>query len=191
MDVKVLCSFILQLIGSHAVVRRRRSRSNSLPVGILGSRASSSVLTSASTKRLTSSVAGDTTTLPASLVLRTLITRPNSYLYNPDDEDDETLLNRGKREAAPFVCKGNLGVSRQEQEDDESVFSDDSCSRRLLPGPTELSLVSHLYVGCRYGGCVWRGHLVGPGEEELQLGEYGRVQEGSSPVGSNHRYSRR
>ena len=110
MDVKVLCSFILHLIGRRAV---GRARSKSLPAGILGGRASIGVLTSLSIKGLASSVAGDTTTLPPSIVLRTLITRPNSYLYNPDDDDDdETLLNRGKREAAPFVCKGNLSVSR-------------------------------------------------------------------------------
>ncbi|CAF0988782.1 unnamed protein product [Adineta steineri] len=35
--------------------------------------------------------------------IQSLITKPNSYLYDPDE--DETLLERIKREAAPFVCK--------------------------------------------------------------------------------------
>lgn len=44
-----------------------------------------------------------TSTIPSS----TLITKPNSYLYNPDDDDgnDEILLNRVKRDPQPFVCK--------------------------------------------------------------------------------------
>lgn len=35
------------------------------------------------------------------------ITKPNSYLYNLD-EDDEGLLNRAKRDTTPFVCKGKI-----------------------------------------------------------------------------------
>ncbi len=37
-----------------------------------------------------------------------LITKPNSYLYNPDDDDDD--IDRVKRDAAPFVCKGEIVV---------------------------------------------------------------------------------
>lgn len=37
-----------------------------------------------------------------------LITKPNSYLYDPNDhDDDDDELDRVKRDAAPFVCKGN------------------------------------------------------------------------------------
>jgi hypothetical protein len=36
-----------------------------------------------------------------------LITKPNSYLYNPDDDDD---VDRVKRDATPFVCKGEIIV---------------------------------------------------------------------------------
>jgi hypothetical protein len=47
----------------------------------------------------------DQTTFHSNIILQSLITKPNSYLYNPDD-DDEVLLNRVKRDPAPFVCKG-------------------------------------------------------------------------------------
>ena len=40
-----------------------------------------------------------------------LITKPNSYLYNPDDDDDEdNEIERIKRDATPFVCKGEIIV---------------------------------------------------------------------------------
>ncbi len=39
-----------------------------------------------------------------------LITKPNSYLYNPDDDDDDDDIDRVKRDAAPFVCKGEIVV---------------------------------------------------------------------------------
>ncbi|CAF4383933.1 unnamed protein product, partial [Rotaria magnacalcarata] len=38
------------------------------------------------------------------IVAQYLITKPNSYLYNPD-EDEDILSERMKRDAAPFVCK--------------------------------------------------------------------------------------
>ena len=45
------------------------------------------------------------TTEPATSI--PLITKPNSYLYDPNDDDDDDELDRVKRDAAPFVCKGN------------------------------------------------------------------------------------
>ncbi len=38
-----------------------------------------------------------------------LITKPNSYLYNPDDDEDDEI-ERVKRDATPFVCKGEIIV---------------------------------------------------------------------------------
>ncbi len=49
----------------------------------------------------------DQTTVPSNIIFQSLITKPNSYLYNPDD-DEEILLNRVKRDPAPFVCKGTI-----------------------------------------------------------------------------------
>jgi hypothetical protein len=49
----------------------------------------------------------DKTTLQANTIFPSLITKPNSYLYDPDDDDDDDILsNRVKRDTAPFVCKG-------------------------------------------------------------------------------------
>ena len=45
------------------------------------------------------------TTTASNAIFQTLATRPNSYLYNPDDDDD-IILSRVKRDPAPFVCKG-------------------------------------------------------------------------------------
>jgi len=45
-----------------------------------------------------------TTTVQSSKFLQYLITKPNSYLYNID-EDDENLLERVKRDTTPFVCQ--------------------------------------------------------------------------------------
>ena len=42
----------------------------------------------------------------SSTTIQSLITKPNSYLYNPDDDNDEFLLDRVKRDTTPFVCKG-------------------------------------------------------------------------------------
>ncbi|CAF1042460.1 unnamed protein product [Adineta steineri] len=49
------------------------------------------------------------TTLPTTKLSQSLITKPNSYLYNPndDDDDDDILLNRIKRDSTPFVCKAD------------------------------------------------------------------------------------
>jgi hypothetical protein len=49
----------------------------------------------------------DQTTFHSNIHFQSLITKPNSYLYNPDD-DDEILLNRVKRDPTPFVCKGKI-----------------------------------------------------------------------------------
>jgi hypothetical protein len=48
-----------------------------------------------------------TSTIRTNTTIQSLITKPNSYLYNPD-EDEEILLDRVKREPAPFVCKGKI-----------------------------------------------------------------------------------
>ncbi len=51
----------------------------------------------------------DQTTFYSNIHFQSLITKPNSYLYNPDDDDDdEILLNRVKRDPTPFVCKGKI-----------------------------------------------------------------------------------
>jgi hypothetical protein len=55
------------------------------------------------------SLAAITTTIRSSNTIQSFITKPNSYLYNPD-EDEEILLDRVKREPAPFVCKGKISV---------------------------------------------------------------------------------
>jgi hypothetical protein len=52
-------------------------------------------------------LASITTTIRSTNIIQTFITKPNSYLYNPD-EDEEILLDRVKREPAPFVCKGKI-----------------------------------------------------------------------------------
>jgi len=55
------------------------------------------------------SLKNDQTTFHSTIILQTLITKPNSYLYNPDeDNDDEILVNRVKRDTTPFVCKGEI-----------------------------------------------------------------------------------
>ncbi|CAF1617649.1 unnamed protein product [Adineta ricciae] len=46
-----------------------------------------------------------TTTL-SNGIFPSLVTKPNSYLYD-SDEDDEIILDRVKRDPAPFVCKGD------------------------------------------------------------------------------------
>ncbi|CAF1245111.1 unnamed protein product [Rotaria sordida] len=50
-----------------------------------------------------------TTTLHSTIIFQTLITKPNSYLYNPDEDDDndDNVLNRIKRDKIPFVCKAD------------------------------------------------------------------------------------
>lgn len=45
------------------------------------------------------------TTTISNGIFPSLVTKPNSYLYNPD-EDEEIILDRVKRDPAPFVCKG-------------------------------------------------------------------------------------
>ncbi|UJR37385.1 hypothetical protein I4U23_030091 [Adineta vaga] len=62
-----------------------------------------------SRQKLTSSQTLDTiitTTTSSNGIFPSLVTKPNSYLYNPD-EDDEILLERVKRDPAPFVCKAD------------------------------------------------------------------------------------
>ena len=61
------------------------------------------------------SLADRSTTVHSNATLPPLITKPNSYLYNPaDDEDDDSeqiVLNRVKRDPVPFVCKSNRALS--------------------------------------------------------------------------------
>lgn len=47
------------------------------------------------------------TTIRSNSTIQSFITKPNSYIYSPDDDDDseEISLDRVKRETAPFVCK--------------------------------------------------------------------------------------
>jgi hypothetical protein len=55
------------------------------------------------------SLRNDQTTFHSNTILQSLITKPNSYLYNSDeDNDDEILVNRVKRDTTPFVCKGEI-----------------------------------------------------------------------------------
>jgi len=55
------------------------------------------------------SLKNDQTTFHSNIILQSLITKPNSYLYNSnEDNDDEILVNRIKRDTTPFVCKGEL-----------------------------------------------------------------------------------
>ncbi|CAF3908763.1 unnamed protein product [Rotaria sp. Silwood2] len=50
----------------------------------------------------------DTTTLHSNITFQLLITKSNSYLYNPDEDDDnDSSLNRIKRDKTPFVCKAD------------------------------------------------------------------------------------
>ena len=46
-----------------------------------------------------------TSTIRSNNTIQSFVTVPNSYLYNPD-EDDELLLERVKRDSPTFVCKG-------------------------------------------------------------------------------------
>jgi hypothetical protein len=54
------------------------------------------------------SLAKITTTIHSNNTIQSLITKPNSYLYNSDE--DEILLDRIKRESAPFVCKSKISI---------------------------------------------------------------------------------
>ena len=45
-----------------------------------------------------------TSTIRSNPALQSLITKPNSYLYDPN-EDEEIFLERVKRDSPPFVCK--------------------------------------------------------------------------------------
>lgn len=50
-----------------------------------------------------------TSTIRPSSTIQSLVTKPNSYLYDPnDDDDDDELLGRVKRESPPFVCKSKI-----------------------------------------------------------------------------------
>ena len=61
------------------------------------------------------SLADRSTTIHSNAALPPFITKPNSYLYDPaDDENDDSeqiVLNRVKRDPAPFVCKSNRALS--------------------------------------------------------------------------------
>ncbi len=50
-------------------------------------------------------LATSTSTIHSNNTIQSLVTKSNSYLYNPD-EDDEILLDRAKRDSPTFVCKG-------------------------------------------------------------------------------------
>jgi hypothetical protein len=56
-------------------------------------------------------LATTTSTIHSNSAIQSFITKPNSYLYNPDEHDD-ILLDRVKREPAPFVCKGKKFIRR-------------------------------------------------------------------------------
>ena len=57
-----------------------------------------------------SNLAEITSTIRPNDTVQPLVTKPNSYLYNPNDDDDAVLLERVKRESAPFVCKSKLSL---------------------------------------------------------------------------------
>ena len=52
-----------------------------------------------------------------------LVTKPNSYLYDGGD-DDEEVLNRVKRDPAPFVCKSKRRRSFASIKNRSSVLAD-------------------------------------------------------------------
>jgi hypothetical protein len=54
-------------------------------------------------------LAKTTTTIHSNSTIQSFITKPNSYLYNLDD-DEEIFLDRVKREPPPFVCKGKISI---------------------------------------------------------------------------------
>jgi len=43
--------------------------------------------------------------------IQTLVTKPNSYIYEPDDSED--ILERKKREPTPFVCKSKNDKNKE------------------------------------------------------------------------------
>ncbi|CAF4129453.1 unnamed protein product [Rotaria magnacalcarata] len=49
-------------------------------------------------------LAENSTEIRSNDIIQSFVTRPNSYLYNLET-DDEMLLNRAKRDNVPFVCK--------------------------------------------------------------------------------------
>lgn len=49
------------------------------------------------------------TSLNTTTIVPYLITKPNSYLYNPE-EDEDILLGRVKRDTTPFVCKSKIFI---------------------------------------------------------------------------------
>jgi hypothetical protein len=84
-------------------LKQRNESTNKKQTSVLSSKKSSdNFMQHQST--LSTSLARATTTIQSSNTFQSLITKPNSYLYNPD-EDDEILLNRVKRHPVPFVCK--------------------------------------------------------------------------------------
>jgi hypothetical protein len=128
---------------------------------------------------LATPVAALTTTVHSGSALQLLVTKPNSYLYNP--EEDETPFERMKREAAPFVCKSKTFLAIPLT----CRFARTS-SRWLLSRSTKLSHLSHMHIRCRYRRGVWRRHSMGSDQEELRLGEYRGVQERTEKVGPDY-----
>ena len=89
------------------------------------------------------SLAKTTTTIRSNNIIQSLITKPNSYLYN-SDEDDEILLGRTKRDTMPFVCKGASDTLKFINITMMKCFF----SGWLLSRSKELSSLSYLYIGC-------------------------------------------
>jgi len=52
-----------------------------------------------------------TTTITTTKTIQTLVTKPNSYIYEPDDSED--ILERKKREPTPFVCKSKNDKNKE------------------------------------------------------------------------------
>jgi hypothetical protein len=86
------------------------------------------------------SLAKITTTIRSSNTIQSFITKPNSYIYNPDD--DEFILDRVKREPAPFVCKSKISFFFN-----VDIFNKFS-SRWLFSRSTKLSNLSYMYIRC-------------------------------------------
>ena len=52
-----------------------------------------------------------TTTTTTTKTIQTLVTKPNSYIYEPDESED--ILERKKREPTPFVCKSKNDKNKE------------------------------------------------------------------------------
>lgn len=69
---------------------------------------SNTIIINAATNFSTHLANSSTTSSPSTVALQFLITKANSYLY--DGQDDEEVLDRVKRDPAPFVCKSKSSV---------------------------------------------------------------------------------